>query len=502
MKQPDLLIFMSDQHSPEFSGWGPVKTDTPCLDELRRQGTSFEAAYTSCPLCVPARMSMMSSLLPSRTGIYGNFDAVPDTTPCFTHALVEAGYETVLIGRMHFVGKDQRHGFTKRLAPDITPVSWGKPVKKLQRERGVLSFCTSEPYCTNYVGAGESQVMHYDEMVVKKALEYLEQNHEKPQFILVGTYGPHFPYITSRQLYEKYLDRVKMPDFFEPGKLPEYLKGFDVLNRRVKGEEVTWEITKGALGAYCGLVEIMDGQIGRVKKAFDAYASRKGSRAVFGYLSDHGDMVGERRMFGKQTYFEKSTRIPLLFAGAGIPEGKVIKEPVSIMDLGPTVCELGGTGFEIGDGRSLVSYMNGNPDKDRIVASQFVEAWKGRLYASMMLRYQNYKYIRYHHYKGHDLLFDLGQDSKESVNLANSKPGLAAWFAKQMEEIADFTQMEEDKKIHDRNAQWFRAYETAVGYDDTERWQDNPETAKGQLEVAAAKLPIPFDENGNSIGGS
>lgn len=491
MKQPDILVFMSDQHSPEFSGWGSVRTDTPVLDRLREEGTSFDAAYTSCPLCVPARMSMLSSLLPSRTGIFGNVDVIPDTTPCFPHLLAAAGYETVLIGRMHFVGKDQRHGFMKRLAPDMTPVTWNFPFEKLKEERGDLNACTAEPFCTNYVGAGESQVMHYDQMVVDAALEYLKEDHEKPQFILVGTYGPHFPYITDRERYQKYLSRVSKPDFFDREDLPGYLDGFDVLARRVKPEEVTWEITRGALAAYCGQIERMDQQIGQVQEAFLDYTKRKGSEAVFSYLSDHGDTVGERRMFGKQTYFEKSVRIPMIFAGTGIPKGKQLKEPVSIMDFGPTICSLAGTSFEIGDGTSLVPLMQGKEEKEeRIIVSQFVELYQGRYCASQMLRYGNYKYILYHHYEEHALLFDLERDPKEQENLAEQETELARWLFQQAQKIADFDQMEEKKRCHDRNAEWFQAYERAVGMDDRERWSGNPETARGQLEIAANQKPV------------
>ena len=107
MKQPDILLFMSDQHGADYCSWGDVKVDTPTLDAIRKTGTVFENTYTSCPLCVPARISFMSSKLPSDTGCYGNQDALPDITPCFTHALVAAGYETVLAGRMHFVGEDR-----------------------------------------------------------------------------------------------------------------------------------------------------------------------------------------------------------------------------------------------------------------------------------------------------------------------------------------------------------------------------------------------------------
>ena len=490
MKQPDILIFMSDQHGADYTGWGSVPVDTPSLEQLKRDGTVFENAYTSCPLCVPARMSMMSALLPSSTGIYGNADVIPDTTPCFTHALVAAGYETVLIGRMHFVGNDQRHGFIKRLAPDMTPVSWTVPAEKIRQERGDLNACTAAPWCTNYVGAGESPVMHYDRMVVEAALRYLKEEHEKPQFIMVGTYGPHFPYITSKEMYLKYYDRVKEPKFFGTEDTPDYLEGLDVLSRRRKGEEVTWEIGRGALAAYCGLIEIMDSQIGRLRAAFDEYGRQTGRTGIFGYLSDHGDTAGERRMYGKQTYFDKSAKIPMMFAGASIPAGRTVSDPVSIMDLGPTVCGLAGTSFTAGDGISLVPQIEGSGQPDRIVASQFVEYFNERYVASMMLRYRSYKYISYSGYESRDLIFDMEHDPEEAHNLAGERPELLDWFRRQRTAFPDFSAMEKQKEIHDRNAEWFKAYEAAAGYDDSERWSGNPETARGQLEIAAAQVPV------------
>ena len=117
MKQPDILIFMTDQHTPYYSGWYGNNVDTPNLDALVQEGTAFDEAYTSCPLCVPSRVSMLSGKRPANTGVFTLTDALPDMTPTFLHHLVLQGYETVLVGRMHFIGFDQRHGFTKRIAP-------------------------------------------------------------------------------------------------------------------------------------------------------------------------------------------------------------------------------------------------------------------------------------------------------------------------------------------------------------------------------------------------
>lgn len=136
MANPDILVFLSDQHSPLFSSFAGGISRTPNMEELSQNGTTFTEAYTSCPLCVPARMSMLLGRLPSHSGIFTNFDAIPERNPTFLHALVGVGYETVLIGRMHFVGSNQRHGFTKRLVGDMTPVTWTRPVEKLAEERG------------------------------------------------------------------------------------------------------------------------------------------------------------------------------------------------------------------------------------------------------------------------------------------------------------------------------------------------------------------------------
>ena len=115
MKQMDVLFFMSDQHTPYYSGFEGHNVDTPVMDQLCAEGTRFAQAYSTCPLCVPARLAMLSGLRPAKTGIFTLDDALPDLTPTFLHCLVAQGYETVLVGRMHFLGRDQRHGFTKRI---------------------------------------------------------------------------------------------------------------------------------------------------------------------------------------------------------------------------------------------------------------------------------------------------------------------------------------------------------------------------------------------------
>lgn len=486
MEKPDILIFMSDQHGAHYCGWGSVLVDTPELNQMRGEGTSFEEAYTPCPICVPARMSMMSSLLPFKTGIYSNQDTLPDTIPCFTHALVAEGYETVLAGRMHFIGIDQRHGFTKRIAPDMTPVTWQRPFQKIREERGVLAAAFADGGATEIVGAGESPVEHYDRMVIDSVLDYLKEDHEKPQFILVGTYGPHFPYITNEDMYRKYYERVSVPRGFDRREIPDYLLENEVLVGRIKEEHVTEAVVRGCLAAYCGQIEVMDGQIGEVRREFHRYTKRNSHKAIMGYVSDHGDSVGENRLFGKRNYSDKASKIPMIFAGDGITAGHCVFSPVSLMDLGPTVCSLAGTTFEIGDGISLVGRIKGQEEEESMVASQMVDETEHGFVGSIMLRYQKYKFIHYHTEVPQSILFDREEDPEEMYNIAQKQQKLTAWFEEKAAEIVHYEMMEQQAADHKRNALWLQKYEQSAGVNDSERWQGNPTSARGNLCIKAA----------------
>src|SRR5690242_2396471 len=106
--RPNILLIMADQHSPHVLGCrGDPVVRTPHLDALAPRGTLFEHAYCQAPLCVPSRMSFLTGQQPSAIGVWGNGDSIPPDVPTFAHSLGAAGYETALIGRMHFNGVDQ-----------------------------------------------------------------------------------------------------------------------------------------------------------------------------------------------------------------------------------------------------------------------------------------------------------------------------------------------------------------------------------------------------------
>lgn len=475
----DILVFISDQHSPLLSQFAGGPALTPELNRLCREGTSFRECYTSCPLCVPARMSMLTGRLPSENGVMVNQDAISDMMPTFLHPFAAAGYETVLIGRMHFVGKDQRHGFTKRLAQDMTPVTWNRPVEALKKERGEFDGTYDARGCVRVIGGGESPVIHYDEMVVKTALEYLSQKHEKPQLIVVGTYAPHFPYVAPEELYKKYRKTASLPALFH--QTPDYMNPILVNRKNVVDEETAL----AANAAYLGLITHTDEKVGQIFRAFKAFVKQRNSKSLFCYLSDHGDQVGERDIFGKCTFFEKSVKIPMIFQGDKIPAGKQIQEVCSIMDLGPTLCRWAGVEeLPDQDGINLLPIMEtGKGRQERAVASQMLENENGILRTGLMLRSGKWKYIVYSGYESQDILFDLETDCGEEVNLIDKYPQEAAEFRSRTAKEFDFARIEREQEKRAKMARWMKVWEAEAGIDDSERWKDNPESSKGRPAV-------------------
>ncbi|MDQ1913834.1 sulfatase-like hydrolase/transferase [Paenibacillus sp. GD4] len=419
-QSPDILVFLSDQHHAKYAGYvGHDTVRTPHMDQLAEEGTVFEAAYTSCPLCVPSRISMLTGQLPEKTGVYDNNGALGGDQATFLHGIAAAGYETVLCGRMHFLGDDQRHGFTRRIMGEMTPLYWGRygPHRK---DLGPY-VGTMANQSLKIVGGGTSPVLEYDKAVIRAALEYLQQEHHKPQCIVVGTYGPHHSFVAPPELYQHYKPVAGVPDSFyrENGHpaLQELHEQFQALN-----EENLIKVR----AAYLGMIETIDGQLGEVRSAWREYLKRSGRPGVFVYMSDHGEQAGEQRLLGKSTFYEGSAAIPMMISGHGVIAGRRVSQPVSIMDLGPTLCEFAGADTPPRpDGISLKPLIAGGPESDRYVISECMANVDGKPVPGRMLRWRQWKYVSYAALDSHDMLFDLSADPCELNNLAADRTDIA-----------------------------------------------------------------------------
>ena len=175
-------------------------------------------------------------------------------------------------------------------------------------------------------------------------------------------------------------------------------------------------------------MEQQDRQIEAVWTAVQDYLKRTGHDGIFLYVSDHGDMNGRKGYFGKQVFYEPSLHIPFLIQGSGIPAGQRIESPVSLLDVGPTVCDFAGADILPGDGKSLKSLIQGKTrDDERIViAEQYTYLADGGTSLGRAARWRNWKYITYSGFPESDALFDLNADPEERVNRIAGEPEIAA----------------------------------------------------------------------------
>lgn len=329
----DILVYLSDQHDPLVSGvYGNPWVDTPNLDRIAKEGHVFDAAYTSCPLCVPARLSFLTGKRPSELNVFNNDCALRGDQPTIAHAIGAAGYETILVGRMHFKGVDQTHGFDQHRVGDITTQFWGNGGMR-RTDLGAFVNTTNMKGCLDVVGGGDSPVLDFDECVVEDTLKFLDERESAPRFVVTGTYAPHFSYTAPKALYEKYKERLRQAK--------EDIKSDNHAAYKHMERTIDDELLLSIRAAYYGMVENMDRQIGRVYDAWKKNLEAQGREGIFVYVSDHGDMLGERNMVGKQTFYERSVRVPLILAGNGIDPGRT-KTPVSLLDLSRSLMDWAG----------------------------------------------------------------------------------------------------------------------------------------------------------------
>ncbi|WP_400086632.1 choline-sulfatase [Yoonia sp. R78084] len=420
MTHPNILIIMVDQLNGTLFPDGPADwLHAPNLKALAARSTRFANAYTASPLCAPGRASFMSGLLPSRTGVYDNAAEFTSSIPTYAHHLRRAGYQTCLSGKMHFVGPDQMHGFEERLTTDIYPADFGwtpdyrKPGERIDWWYHNMGSVT---------GAGVAEItnqMEYDDEVCYNAtrkLYDLSRGHDaRPWCLTVSFTHPHDPYVARKKYWDLYKDCAHLMP--QVGPIP--YADQDAHSRRILDANdrdnfnITDDDIRRARRAYFANISYLDDKIGEILQTLQD--TRQEATIVF--VSDHGDMLGERGLWFKMSFFEGSARVPLMIASPDMAPG-LNMTPVSTIDVTPTLCALAGVDMsEVAPwttGESLLPLGQGGT-RDAPVAMEY--AAEGSEAPLVCLRYGKWKYTRCA--LDPDQLFDLEADPHELVNLAD-----------------------------------------------------------------------------------
>ena len=419
MSQPNILIFMVDQLNGTLFPDGPADwLHAPNLKNLAARSTRFKNCYTASPLCAPGRASFMSGQLPSVTRVYDNAAEFASDIPTYAHHLRRAGYQTCLSGKMHFVGPDQMHGFEERMTTDIYPADFGwtpdyrKPGERIEWWYHNMGSVT---------GAGIAEIsnqMEYDDEVAyhatRKIYDLSRGNDARPWCLTASFTHPHDPYVARKKYWDLYNDcehllpQVPAIPYDEQD---DHSKRILDANDRDK-YTISDEQVRRARQAYFANISYLDDKIGEVIEALEATRQE----AMILFVSDHGDMLGDRGLWFKMSFYEGSARVPMMICSPDMEPG-LVETPVSNIDVSPTLCDLAGVSMDEvmpwTQGESLKPLGQGGT-RDTPVAMEYAAEAS---YAPLVcLRYGKWKYTRCA--LDDDQLYNLDADPNETTNIA------------------------------------------------------------------------------------
>lgn len=440
--QPNILWIMADQLTPLLMGvYGHPIVRTPNLDRLAASGARFDAAYSPCPVCAPARASMLTGRYVSKIGAYDNAASFSPEEPTVAHYLTLAGYDTVLTGKMHFIGPDQLHGFRARLTTNLyaADFAWVPKRGSKPQDRAQVKYTGPTGHAFNYLGEAVkvgkwSQYLSFDEETHFRALEYLHaqgvkreraiaDGHDpRPFFLCVSYTHPHEPFWPPRAYWDLYKDsEIEIPEF------PDNLEGaYSTLDRWLNEYHSVDkpktlrdpDSIRRVRRAYYALVSYIDDKVGALLDSIEENSFTENTVVIF--TSDHGDMLLEKGMVQKRTFYEMSSRVPLILSFPQLnAAGDIVKDPVSLIDILPTMLDIAGVPPKqrlAMDGLSLLPILRGGEDVERVVFSEYHS--QGAHAPCFMVRQGRFKYVTIHGYEAQ--LFDLEVDPGEWQNLSGN----------------------------------------------------------------------------------
>jgi arylsulfatase A-like enzyme len=377
--KPNIVIIMADQHRADVCKREGFPLDTtPFLDSLACKGTWFNRAYTSMPVCAPARESLLTGRFPSATRVRTNHN-IEDAT--YRQDLIDVlrsqGYATGLCGKNHSHLRRDRLDHWFELSHD-----GGSGNDRSAQEKAFDSYLAGLHHSAAYEPTPFPLECQCPHRAVSSALKWIDSVEDRPFFLWLSFPEPHNPYQVPEPYFSMFPPESVPPTRSGPEALK--VKGFKFQFTRQLGERAFPDYDKQLVRArsnYFGMLRLIDDQV----KRFVQTLQEKGryDNTIFIVLADHGDFAGEYGLVRKGPELpECLTRIPMFFVGPGIAAAtQPHPAHVSIVDIMPTLCEAIGLALPVGvQGRSLWPLLTGRDYPDEEFASVYAEHGFGGLH--------------------------------------------------------------------------------------------------------------------------
>ena len=421
--RPNVLFIAIDDLNDWAAGLSEyAEARTPNIDRLASRGVLFTNAHCAAPACNPSRVSVMTGLRPTTSGVYYNWQDWRECENLRNVATLpqhfrEHGYHVLGGGKLYHAANLSEWGLAGYLDPKPWHDYFPSKSRQLADElapQNVTVNGSNEFYKGRFDWAplDVDDAQMGDGQVVTWAERQLSQRHDKPLFLAVGIYRPHIPWYTPRKWFDEHpVESVRLPQV-EPDDLADVPETGQAMARRTWQE---WLVENDkwhhAVQGYLASVSFADAMVGRLLRALDD--GPHADTTVVVLWSDHGYHLGHKEHWEKFALWEQATHVPLIVAAPQVgTEDARCDRPASLLDLYPTLielCEL--SPRENLEGRSLVPFLEDpNAPSDRaVVSTQGI--------GNHAVRSQHWRFILYA--DGSQELYDHRCDPREFANVAN-----------------------------------------------------------------------------------
>lgn len=417
-KRPNILILFTDQQRFDtIRALGASHMHTPNFDRLVRRGCAWTRAYSSCPVCMPARHDLLTGASARHHGYWVNAEKPVeshglDTLP---RALTQAGYQTIAIGKMHFFPVREHHGWAHmRLMEEIPQSREDDEYLQYLESVGLGGIAAPHGVRPLFYHSPQSSPVpeehHGTAWVAKETIAALKQNRDCPFFIMSGWIDPHPPYSIPEKYLEQYSDASLPPPCLRPEQDERQYPFNDDLNVPDAHQ------LKRLREAYVASCTFVDRWIGEVLDALEETGQMENTYILF--TSDHGEMLGDRQAYQKFSPYEGSAHVPLIISGPGIAPGTRSEIPASTWDVAAAVASLSGASFSADHPWAGTNLLE-EKDRNKIICIHHGGDPGG--FSPAMSRYvaavgREHKFIHYYN-GGDEELYDLQNDPGEQNNL-------------------------------------------------------------------------------------
>jgi uncharacterized sulfatase len=423
MKQrPNFVFIMTDTQATNIVGaYGHPELHTPSIDRLAQTGIKFENAFTTCPLCTPARAGMFTGIYPHTAGAWTNNLPLGDNIKTMGQRFKDNGYDTAYIGKWHLDGHDY-------FGTGVCPNGWDpnywydgrKYLDELSEAEIMLwrqGLNTLEDLFDHDIQAGFT----WAHRIGDRTITFLRQQTDKP-FVLVVSYDePHHPF-TAPPIYGAQFKDYDYP--IGPGAFDNLAEKPAHQQEWARAANISPHIRNGTIRhpMYFGCNSFVDEEIGRVIDATHKYSP---DNTYIIFTSDHGDMLGAHQLTGKgPVMYDEIAHIPLIIEPPDGGNGKTNSSVVSHIDLLPTMLSLAGIQRPpILEGTSLVPQLQGIEDAHRAAVIEFQryeiehDSWGGFQPVRCLV---DKKYKLVINLLSTDELYDRNHDTAEVHNLIDN----------------------------------------------------------------------------------